>query len=55
MVHISRAVQRIQNEKSRQDFQDEQNKKALFEEYNSTTDKNKKVELLREAQSEGWL
>lgn len=55
MTIISRAVQRIQNEKSRQDFQDEQDKKALFEEYSKTTDKNKKVELLRQASEEGWI
>lgn len=52
---ISKAVQNIYTAKHKEAFINNVEKNNFFDNYKKETDKNKKIEMLREASKEGWI
>ena len=48
-------IKRLQEQQSREKYQDEQDKKEFFKSYNKETDKRKKLDMLHEAHKNAWL
>ena len=48
-------IKRLQEQESREKYQDEQDKKAFFAKYKKETDKRKKLDMLHEAHQNAWI
>ena len=48
-------IKRLQEQESREKFQDEQDKKEFFKAYKKETDKRKKLDMLHEAHKNAWI
>jgi hypothetical protein len=55
MSIISRAVQNMHAQRHKERYIDKVEKQEFFNAYQKETDKNKKIEMLRKANKEGWL
>lgn len=50
-----KTIQRILAQHQKDQNKDKTNKETFFSNYAKQTDKNKKIEMLREAAQEGWI